>query len=305
MRHLLLISLLLSVGGCSAASPEPQTTLDAAHPSNSDAPTAPAASSSHAQGFSSSSNTLSIEPISSVPSAPQARPAQADSFCHQAQPAANEASSAARAVLDAGWQVFDEHSLGEYQLITVFTQGSNATSSTCLLEDSQTLVFRNATPVARIYTPSTANDASPPGRLLATFQDNRIRINDGTPIAVPLADVVLSGSDLHLEPAPAIERWCDTLDIPYRHGQLIEQWRDEIMQRGWQPSEQPADDYLAPSVISLRERMPEIADCAGTGYGFCTLQYQHPSGAMMHATSFSDIPMQLVAFHVTCPARAN
>ena len=234
-----------------------------------------------------------------LPPARQPMRFEAGDYCGDA--VVRPATPAGRHAAGLGWHVAGEIEAGGYTSVAIFSRGTAATSGTCLVQDGNVVVYRGDTPVAIVY-----GDPPPPhsnGRIGAISRPpspDRVRIDDGTPLARDAGDLLLAPDRISVVPLPDRETLCGDLTVPRIEGDSIAQARNALRPFGWLPVKQArptGDDRLADL---HRAGLDEVETCSGTGFGFCRLHYRHASGALLDVTTSGD-PPAVSAFEATCP----
>lgn len=249
-----------------------------------------------APGIRSDVPALRFVPLQRLPRAPALRQPE---FCRHLLAAPR--SDAARQVAAAGWAVTREAKLGPYEVVSFIGAIEPGTSGTCRLGDGNLGVFRNGTLVAMAYAPTAG--AATIGSL-RPFGADSLRIWDGDFLSQPVADLRLgAGESLTIQPLAAEEPVCGgAMVVPNIYGRPITAARAMLQRHGWTPAPptDPRDGNDTRVADLVRRGLPEVEDCSGTGFGFCSFNYRGTAGTL-NVTTVGDNDIPAVAgYGVTC-----
>ncbi|TWI33940.1 hypothetical protein [Paracoccus sulfuroxidans] len=216
---------------------------------------------------------------------------------------------AGQKVAGADWIVTGEETHDSLTLVSFVGETSSGTSGSCLLTQGNIGIFQNDALQALIYA-----DASRPSGLgsVDAVEGNRIRIFDGDYLPVPVADLRIIDNDLLILSSVAErDSFCDgKATAPNVYGLPIHLARRLLLAEGWQPAPNPPDaeeSVVSGYVEHLRKTMPEVQECSGTGFGFCSWEYRKdPDQALSLTTAgeaADDSSPQIVSFTVGCGLR--
>ena len=107
-----------------------------------------------------------------------------------------------------------------------------------------------------------------------------------------MADLRLGADEsLTIQPLSAQEAVCrGTASVPNVYGQPINRARDLLARNGWSPviPRRPPGERPDVRVADLiRRGVPEVEDCSGTGFGFCSYNYRG-DGRTLNVTTVGD-----------------
>ena len=295
LRTALSMAVCVTLSACAQASPEAAITQSA--PASTTAPAA--AAKADAPGFTATSEVsgLHATALGTLPAAKGARAFSEGHFCSFISKRPETAGG--KDAASKGWTVTSEVKSGELTSVGIFSRGEEGTSGTCMVQDGNIAVYKGQQLLGLVYgdTPE-ADSLSPIGGIIKTQIANRVRIGDFTPANYLSADIELSETGMKVVPLAASENYCG-LDVPNLYGKEVPQARALLAKSGWKPSP-PREEGDAPPSGHLSQE-PEIADCSGTGYGFCSGGYAHKSGAFLSFTTAGDGPATIVSYGVNCP----
>lgn len=209
---------------------------------------------------------------------------------------------AGRQVAAHGWAVTAEGSLGPYQVVSFVRAAEPGTSGSCLLQDGNIGFFRGADLVAIAY--ATGGGAAI-GRVRPLGADG-LRIWDGDFLSQPVADLRLAadGSPA-VAPLAAEEPVCGgRATVPNIYGQPIDRARGTLERSGWLPAPPDRREGRDSRVDALlRQGVPEVESCSGTGFAYCAFGYRGAAG-MLHVSTAGDDELPSVAgYGVDCAPR--
>ena len=288
--------LALGLSGCGSKAP---SSPDARGPGQR----APAAAAAAAEHITVSSDIAAIRIVTASQLPPPERPMPLSGFCkdHAIEPKTPAGKDAAR----RGWHVGGELPLGPYEAVAIFNEAGDGTSGSCLVVDGNVLVYRGEQLVAIAYGPPTAEEhaVGDIGAITATTMPNTIRIWPGS-VGAPVADLNLTATGLAVTATASEEAFCDGhVRVPGIYGMTLKEARPRLKAFGWAPSP-PKDDANADPSIDLaahlrKEGWIEVHDCAGTGFGFCGVEYRHKNGALLEVTTVEG--PSVIDYSARCP----
>lgn len=208
-------------------------------------------------------------------------------------------TGAGHRVQSAGWGVTGEVSLGGFQLVSFVGSFEPGTSGSCLVGDGNVAIFSEGELFAIVYVPQGVPRTI---GAIEPFETTGVRIWDGDYLRQPLADLRLADDGTFaVQPLAAEEKVCGGRGIvPNIYGKPINEARAALEQRDWlavATSADPAD----PREADLAARgFLEVEGCSGTGFGFCSFNYEGPAGKL-NITTVGDAEFPEVAgYGVTC-----
>ncbi|MBC7990569.1 MAG: hypothetical protein H7Y19_13430, partial [Luteimonas sp.] len=205
-----------------------------------------------------------------------------------------------------GWLVTSEQQAAGYTAIGVFSRGSQGTSGTCFIADGNIVIYRDARPVAIVYGDVPVDDEGGSiGGVVATLTAGRLRISDWTPVGSESADITLAPDRIDVVAIAEKETACGDITVPNIRGKSIPQARTLLAPFGWRPAvfgDAASKDNPYDAARDYRnEGLTEFETCSGTGYGFCSVRYDHRSGAVLGVTTVGDGTPTVSGVSVTCP----
>lgn len=213
------------------------------------------------------------------------------------------ATGAGRAVQGRGWAVTGEVPFGPYIAVSFVGGAEPATSGTCELTDGNVALFAGTKMRALVYA-DRADDA--PLGYAIPFGTGGLRLLDGSVIPAPVADLRLIGAqDVAIVPPALVETVCNgTAEVPNIHGLPIDMARQLLAEYGWQPGVASADGWLMVQEIAAAG-VPEVQDCAGTGFAFCVYGYDRAGTGLSVVTAGEigedgNLP-SVTGYEVSCP----
>lgn len=238
-------------------------------------------SSALAQTLTSLVDGLEITALTDLPPAPSD---QGDRDLCGHKLVESPQTSAGAFVAAKGWAVTSEQAFGQLTAVTFVSGFIQGTSGTCELRDGNLGLFSGMQPVALVYAVDSEKiligTASP-------FGPTGLRLWSGDYLPAPLADIQPTGTDITVTPLAASEPVCNgTAEVPFIYGMSLTLARQKLMQAGWQPVPFTGDRSegfgLAPDIAAAGA--PEVEDCSGTGFGFCSYAYAGPAGTLSVVT---------------------
>lgn len=153
-----------------------------------------------------------------------------------------------------------------------------ATSGACKLLDGNVGFYSGGQLVALLF--GTRADAPMIGSLRPV--SDGLRILSGALIAGSVADLSQDGSALIVTLPATEEPVCNAAAVvPAIEGQPIDKARSLLMQSSWQPVPgDPTQQGLGWARDIAAAGIPEVEDCSGTGFGFCSFLHSGPAGEL-------------------------
>lgn len=223
---------------------------------------------------------LDIVPLATLPAAPQDR-GEAEFCSHLFLESAS--TPGGRDAAAKGWHVTAEAPLGDLTAVSFVGSATPATSGTCELQDGNIGLYSGGQLVALVY------GSDPQARLVGSLRPfgTGIRILSGDLLAATVADLSLDGLDLIVTPPAAQEPVCDAAGVvPAIEGLSIDTARNLLTASGWQPVPGDPETQGFGMAQTLAEAgIPEVGDCSGTGFGFCSFTYSGKAGELSVITA--------------------
>ena len=295
IRIALSLAICVALSACAQAAPEAKSTESAAA---APAPTVEVPKID-SPGFTAASEIpgLHATALSALPTAKSGKTFNEGHFCSYI--AKRPETAGGQDAAGKGWTVTSEVKSGELTSVGIFSRGEEGTSGTCMIQDGNIAIYKGKQLLGLVYGDKPEADSlSSVGGVIRTQIANRVRIGDFTPANYLSADIELSETGFKVVPLAASENYCG-MDVPNLYGKEVPQARALLAKSGWKPSP-PREEGDAPPSGHLSQE-PEIADCSGTGYGFCSGGYAHKSGAFLTFTTAGDGPATIVSYDVNCP----
>jgi hypothetical protein len=195
-------------------------------------------------------------------------------------------TTAGKQAAKAGWYVTSEVQAAGYTSVGAFSRGEQGTSGTCMIEDGNIAIYRGDRLVAIVFgNPPGAEPTGLIGGVASTSDPKRIRISDWTPVDFENADIHFKKNTIAVVPLPEKETACGGIVIPNIRSMSIPKARKMLSGFGWRPAvfgqnAQEGDGYDGASDYR-KEGLSEFETCSGTGYGFCSVRYEHGNGAKL------------------------
>lgn len=211
-------------------------------------------------------------------------------------------TAAGKQAASLGWLVSSEQQAAGYTAIGVFSRGGQGTSGTCFIEDGNIVIYHDAQPVAIVYGDAPKEDEGGLiGGVVATLTTGRLRILDWTPATAASADIVLAADRIDVVAIADREIACGDITLPNLRNRSIPEMRKLLAPFGWSPAKSTGieEDVGAEVSAYRRQGLTEVQDCAGTGYGFCSVRYTHRGGTVLNVTTMGDEP-SVARYSVTC-----
>lgn len=182
-----------------------------------------------------------------------------------------------------GWHVTAEAPLGDLTAVSFVGSTEPATSGTCELLEGNVGLYSGAQLVAVVYSSQPAKLQI--GRIRA-FGDG-LRILSGDILPGTVADLVQVGGALQVNAPATEEPVCNgSAMVPGIEGLPVDKARKLLMQSGWEPIPgDPAQQALGWAKDLAAAGVPEVEDCSGTGFAFCSFSYSGPEGRLQVITA--------------------
>lgn len=225
---------------------------------------------------------LAVAPLSDLPPAPMAQ-GDRDGCLHKLLPAFT--TPGAEVAHFQGWGVTAEQPFGALTAVSFVGRFTQGTSGSCELTDGNVGLFDGDRLVAVIY-------ATDPQETLigsiAPFGTGTLRLWSGDYLPQPLADVLPDGAGgARVVPLAAAEPVCGgAAEVPLIYGQPVDRARRALRQAGWQPLPHAgARGEMGIAAEIAAAGVPEVEECSGTGFGFCSYRYGGPAGTLSLTTA--------------------
>ncbi|UFN50215.1 hypothetical protein LPC08_06205 [Roseomonas sp. OT10] len=287
------------MGGPPSLPSPPQVTPPQATPPGA----APSQAASGAEGprLQSSVETLRLVPLRSLPRAPVQADASPRRLCQHLLTAPQ--SPEARQVEAQGWGVSGEVLVGPYRAVGFVGAYEVGTSGSCRLGDGNLALFRDGRLAALAYSPAgsrrTIGSVEP-------LERDGARLWDGDYLRQPLADLRLRpDGTLALLPLAEAERVCGgAATVPNIYGRPIRAARRMLQAQGWTPVPGPPATRRQDGRVAaiVRGGVPEVEDCSGTGFGFCSFAYRGTAGTLSVTTAGDGNDPGVAGYGTTCRA---
>lgn len=244
----------------------------------------------------SSVDTLAFKPLTTLPQpAKSSRPRlMCETFVVEPE------STAGKRVAKAGWSVTGEGRIGRYQAVSFASSFEPGTSGTCGIGDGNVGIFEGDRLVALAYTPKASDR---PIGWIVPFESDSLRIWDGDIGSQPLADVRLEDGRLSIVPLADEERFCGGRSVvPNIYGMPIGKARRALWAKDWeQVPNGDAADRSDPREAALAGRgVTEVASCSGTGFAYCSYDYNRTESALTVTTIGDDEDPVVAGYNVRC-----
>lgn len=218
---------------------------------------------------------VEIAPLATLPAAP--KPSAGLAECSHLT-VSHPATAAGLLAAEKGWAVTGEGQLGPYSVVSFIGDAEPATSGTCLLLQGNIGLWRGKDLVALIYGPDGQSSI---GGL--SERSDGLRIHTGDLLSGSLGDLhLIGGQDILLSP-PGGELACGSADVPFIEGMPIDMARKLLIEKGWQPDATSGERLGMAQTIATT--VPEVEDCAGTGFAQCAFSYTHPAARLSVITA--------------------
>lgn len=250
---------------------------------------------------SSQSVGLEFATINTLPAAPDDQ--EDTRFCDHLFQAVPE-TTAGQAVHAQGWHITAELPFGDLTAVSFIGRAIPATSGTCELLDGNVGLFSDNQLVALVFG---ANGSKPMIGEVRPFGKDGLRVWSGDVLPTPVADLQRTDFDhISVMPLAKEELFCGgAAVVPHIYDLPINEARAPLLQMGWTPVPGDQDAYAYSQAKDIAAAgVPEVEECAGTGFGFCAYRYSGPAG-MLSVTTAGEIgedgtlPM-VVSYEVTC-----
>lgn len=155
---------------------------------------------------------------------------------------------------------------------------------------------------ALIYQVSITNDSYfSLGAVSKTNLKNTFRLREFFPGMMPIADLYYNGHVARVQPVAPLEPYCEgRAPVPNIYGRDINSARKLLVNYGWQPSEGAADSNDSTTERLNDEGIHEVSSCSGTGFGFCSFDYQREGEILLFVTTMGD-DFTVTDYAATCP----
>lgn len=241
---------------------------------------------------------LELALLATLPANPAADPGEA--LCSVLGDA--PITAAGQLVASAGWKVTGELEMGALILVSFVGRVEQGTSGSCLLGDGNVGIFQDGALQGLIYAPEGSELGI---GSMQPLEGDRIRIWDGDYLSQPLADLQIVGGDLViLTQVASRDSFCEgAVTVPNIYGLPLHLARRMLLAEGWTPaaiSDPPTMGWTA----EMRRDWPELEDCSGTGFGYCSWSYAKIADEGLSVTTAGEAPEgsspTVIDFGATC-----
>jgi hypothetical protein len=211
-------------------------------------------------------------------------------------------TKAGRLVAARGWSVTGEAKVGGFQAVSFAGRFEDGTSGTCSITDGNVAVYDNDVLVAIAYAERSSKLSI--GRI-AGLEGGALRLWSGDFLPAPIGDIELTGDNtLRLGAVAGAETLCaGKAVVPNIYGMSIDKARAALAAKGWSPV--PAEpngesDASSREADLIKQGIPEVDGCAGTGLAYCSFNYRGAAGTLAVSTAGEDDLPQVVGYEATC-----
>ena len=194
-----------------------------------------------------------------------------------------------KAVHAAGWHVMNEITINKLLAVTAFASAEDGTSGSCYINDS--VVFASAG--NDLYELKRLEEQTKTSTIIAQpYRGKAIRIHGNSPYDVPIAELSRHNNDnVKVNSLPPSEHECNgAVSIPFILGLTVSSARERLKADNWLPLGGHAAEELDFRTKEYQNAgFPEFFSCSGTGFAFCTLAYQHPTGARLEVVTIGEV----------------
>ncbi|MCG0456675.1 hypothetical protein L6R44_11210 [Enterobacter cloacae complex sp. ECC445] len=248
---------------------------------------------------SSAVDGLHIVAINKLPVAPQEASTDEPVLnCDRAPPVSPEGI----AVSSLGWKVINEITSGDLTIIGFFSKGEDGTSGSCFVKNGNVAIYNKGVLQALIYGDEITDDSnSLLGAVSKTNLNNTFRLREFFPGMPAVADLFYDGNVARVQPIAPVEPFCNGIaPVPNIYGKDIKSVRKLLKNYEWKPENIEADqgDYIAKKLNT--EGIVEVDSCSGTGFGFCSFNYQREGGISLNVITMGD-DYTVTDYSANCP----
>lgn len=227
---------------------------------------------------SSQVREIFVTSITKLPMGP--RPQRQDDNCHNR--IIEPTTAAGRYAQDRGWGVISEISVGRYELVSFGGEFIGGTSGTCAIQQGNVGVFEGTALKVILYTGKSSDQLI--GQLRRK-EDGEVRLWSGEYLRYPVADISLDDHSLVVEQLSADEPFCKgRVKVPNVYGMSIIEARERLGAAGWQPVAQESEEW-GQQVELHKLGVTETVSCSGTGFAYCSYEYQRPDASLTLTTA--------------------
>jgi hypothetical protein len=292
---MLVALLVVTVTGCGPAD-DHRSAPDATKAADA-APSATPKRSPAMARFDTQLPTIAFLPLNRLPANPSRGSLSVD--CDQLL--TTPESGAGRLAKTLGWGVTAEIRFADTTAVSFVGSAEPATSGACQLANGNVGIFKGGRLLALAYARPSAGGSIGSITPLAA---GGARVWDGDIVPRPIADLApQAGGGFTIGAVAARDPVCNGAAIvPAIYGQPIDRARAALRRAGWNPVPTAIDTGNRDTRVGelAAAGVPEIEDCAGTGFGFCSFAYRGKAGDLSVIT-VGDGPMPTVSdYRVEC-----
>lgn len=207
-----------------------------------------------------------------------------------------------RQVAKLKWIVTSEAPFGRYRVVTFASGFDTGTSGMCRARNANIAVFEGSNLVALAYTTRSAG-----WRLgvAEPIEGGALLVWGGDWVGPPIGELRQEGDSLRLTTIADERTFCHRhAVVPNVYGQSIDVARKTLIAHGWRPERPRQSPGPWSAAVDLAKHgIIEVADCAGTGVGYCAFNYRGAPGALSITTIGGDpepANNRVVSYNVTC-----
>jgi len=185
------------------------------------------------------------------------------------------------------WGVLSEQSLGPFEFVSFAGEFKDGLSGSCIISQGNVAIFKAGELVGVIYTSS--KDDQLIGKLWIA-EGGVLQLS--TPRSSPWADIKILKDKIQIEYRASVQSFCNgAVIVPNVVGEPIREARQSLIEFAWEPIIQTEEVVLSFVEEMRQSRIVETIDCAGTGFGYCSFEYENANASLYVTTSEQTVPV--------------
>ena len=190
-------------------------------------------------------------------------------------------------ILKKGWGILSEQSLGPFEFVSFAGEFKDGLSGSCIISQGNVAIFKAGELVGVIYT--SLKDDELIGKLWIAEGGVVQLLN---PLFQSWADIKILKDKIQIEYKASVQSFCNgAVIVPNVVGEPIREARQSLIEFAWEPTIQTEEVVLSFVEEMRQSRIVETIDCAGTGFGYCSFEYENANASLYVTTSEQTVPV--------------
>ena len=223
----------------------------------------------------SHASEVKVAKLNSIPEGPNPK---VEGYCKDY--VLSDLTQISKSIAEKGWAITSQIKYGPFELISFAGSFESATSSICIIEETNIAVFERKKLVGLFYTDPEDN------HLLASmnlYNSGKISIVSASGPRMSQFELIFRNGRITLD-NNSFEFACEGSGIiPDLVGENFDSARKALIEYGWKPTREltGSEDFLSfyekddfYERLRVNHDWPELITCSGTGLGYCKYLYE-------------------------------